>query len=113
MALVEIAQFNDLTEAQAAAAALRSAGMPVFVQNDSWGQTFPGLGETAGGVTLWVLEDDAADALGYIEGCRTRAEAAARMDGLVRTAVSLGVLAVLAPATAWMVSRRRRSRAPA
>ncbi|MFC3079352.1 hypothetical protein ACFODL_14735 [Phenylobacterium terrae] len=38
MALVQIAQFDDVTEAQVAAGAVRSAGIPVFLQNEQWGQ---------------------------------------------------------------------------
>ncbi len=38
MALVEVARFLELTEAQAAAAALRASEIPVFVQNENWGR---------------------------------------------------------------------------
>jgi hypothetical protein len=66
MALVEIARFLDITEAQAAASALRASGIPVFMQNENWGQTEAYLQIGMGGFRLWTPEEDADDARAFI-----------------------------------------------
>jgi hypothetical protein len=61
MALVLIARFADLTEAQAAAAALRASDIPVMVQNEFHGQAVFFMQQALGGFRLWVPEEDAAE----------------------------------------------------
>jgi hypothetical protein len=70
MALVEIAHFSDLTEAQAAASALRASDIPVLVQNEHWGQSQFYLQLAMGGFALWVPEQEAADAKAFVLACR-------------------------------------------
>ena len=70
MALAEVARFLDLTEAQAAAAALRASGMEVFVQNENWGQTEAYLQIAMGGFRLWTNEEDADDARAFVAESR-------------------------------------------
>ncbi|HWA62608.1 MAG TPA: DUF2007 domain-containing protein [Caulobacteraceae bacterium] len=70
MALVEVARFADLTEAHVAAAGLRSAGMPVLVQNADWGQNAFPMQIAMGGFRVWTAEEDAGDARDFIRACR-------------------------------------------
>jgi hypothetical protein len=70
MALVEIARFVDLTEAQVAASALRASNIPVFVQNETLGQTNANLQMAIGGLRLWAPEEEATDARAFIEAHR-------------------------------------------
>ncbi|HEY3697133.1 putative signal transducing protein [Phenylobacterium sp.] len=70
MALVEIARFVDLTEAQVAASALRASGIPVFLQNEHWGQTAFTMQLAIGGFRLWVPEEEATDAQAFISSSR-------------------------------------------
>ncbi|HEY8573711.1 putative signal transducing protein [Phenylobacterium sp.] len=70
MALVEVARFLDLTEAQAAASALRAYGVPVFLQNENWGQTEAYLQLAMGGFRLWVPEEEAEAATALIGEAR-------------------------------------------
>jgi len=66
MALVAVARFADLIEAQAAAAALRASDIPVLVQNEHWGQANFTMQIAMGGFTLWTPEEEAADARAFI-----------------------------------------------
>jgi hypothetical protein len=72
MALVEIARFVDLTEAQVAASALRASGVPVFMQNEHWGQTEFTMQMAMGGFRLWVPEQEAPDARAFISANRRK-----------------------------------------
>jgi hypothetical protein len=72
MALVTIARFLDLTEAQVAASALRASGVPVFVQNEHWGQADFTMQMAMGGFWLWVPEEDALDARAFISANRRK-----------------------------------------
>jgi len=66
MAFVEVARFLDVPEAQVAASALRASGIPVLVQNESWGQTQGNLLFAMGGVRLWVPQADAQDVRAFL-----------------------------------------------
>ena len=70
MALVQIAHFVDLSEAQVAATALRASGIPALVQNENHGQNFYLLQQALGGFRLWVPYEDAADARVFVETAR-------------------------------------------
>lgn len=112
MALVEIARFLDLTEAQAAASALRASGVPVFMQNENWGQTEAYLQLAMGGFRLWTPEEEAQDARAFLASAvrdssppepGTAADTAA-------TVIAVSV-AMLAGPLGWLVApfaRRRR-----
>ena len=113
MALVEVARFLDLTEAQAAAAALRASGMPVFMQNENWGQTEAYLQLAMGGFRLWTPEEEAADARAFLATIPHAAgppEPDTAGDRAVSTlAVAMAIF--LGPLTGWLVApfaRRRR-----
>jgi len=66
MALVEVARFLDLAEAQVVASALRSGGIFVFEQNVVLGRLDVNLVYAMGGVRIWVPENEAADARQFI-----------------------------------------------
>ncbi len=71
MALVEIARFDDLQEAQIASATLRSAGFHPMVQNEQLGSAIFYMQRAFGGFRLWVHDDEAAEARSLIESYRT------------------------------------------
>ena len=117
MDLVEIARFLDPTEAQAAAAALRSSGMHVHVQNEHYGQVEPYLQVALGGFGLYASSEDAADARMFIASIQREAAATALKpapDTLVDEVVTTGVilLAAVSGVLGWLVApflqRRRR-----
>ncbi len=112
MALVEVARFLDLTEAQAAAAALRASDVPVFLQNENWGQTEAYLQLAMGGFRIWTPEEDAEEARAFIEACRAETSQIAPQGGPAQTAAGVGLMLLLGPAAAWIVTafRRRSSR---
>lgn len=66
MALVEVARYLDVPEAQVAASAIRASGIPVLVQNEGSVQTLGHLLFALGGVRLWVPEADAKDVRAYL-----------------------------------------------
>ena len=70
MAMVEIARFTDVTEAQTAASALRASGIPVLIQNEFWGQNQFYMQIAMGGFRLWTPQKDAVDAKAFIAECR-------------------------------------------
>ena len=72
MALVEIARFADVTEAQVAATALRASGIPATVQNEHFGQFYYLLQQALGGFRLLVPEVDAEDARAFLHEVRAR-----------------------------------------
>ena len=94
MALVEVGRFLDLTEAQAAAAALRASGMETMLQGEHHGQAVYRLQQALGGFGLWVDEADAADARAFLENAR--AEPIERLErphrGRSFAAVLLGLI---------------------
>lgn len=112
MALVEIAGFLELTEAQAATSALRASGIPVFLQNENWGQTEAYLQIAMGGFRIWTPEEDAEAAKAFIAACRAKPSEIAAQGGPAQAAVGIGLFVLLGPAGAWMATalRRRTSR---
>ncbi len=114
MALVEVARFLELTEAQAAAAALRASGIPVFMQNENWGQTEAYLQLAMGGFRLWAPEEEAAAAKAFIGACRAEPSQIEPQGGPGQTAMGLGLLFLLGPIGAFLATafRRRGARLP-
>ncbi len=112
MALVEVACFLELTEAQAAVAALRASGIQVFLQNENWGQTEAYLQMAMGGFRIWTPQADAEEAEAFIAACRAEPSQIAPQGSPAQAAVGLGLFVLLGPAGAWMATalRRRRSR---
>jgi hypothetical protein len=91
MALVEVARFLDLTEAQVVTSALRSGGVFVFLQNEIIGQVDVNLRYAAGGFRIWVPEDDASDARTFIAARRRQPstlEPLPKAEATVRTMLS-------------------------
>jgi hypothetical protein len=106
MALVEVARFLDLTEAQVVASGLRSGGVFVFLQNEVLGRMDVNLVYAMGGVRVWVPEDAAADARAFIAESRRQpstleplpvAEAAARTIGSFLLTLLTGMIVPLRP----------------
>jgi hypothetical protein len=112
MALVEVARFLDLTEAQAAAAALRASDIPVFLQNENWGQTEAYLQLAMGGFRIWSPEEHADEARAFIDVCRATTSQIRPQGGPAQAAVGLGLALLLGPAAGWLTTafRRRGSR---
>ena len=113
MALVEIARFLDLTEEQAAAAALRASGVPVFMQNENWGQTEAYLQLAMGGFRLWTPEEEAQDARAFLASV-TREPSPPHPETVTDKAATAAALmmALLAGPLGWLVAPFRRRRLP-
>lgn len=114
MALVEIARFSDITEAQAAAAALRASNIPVMLQNEFHGHAMFYMSQALGGFRLWTPEADAADARAFIEACRGEPR---RVEVDAYPAVTLLAVitaTLLGPIIGWTfaAARLRRRRLP-
>ena len=92
MALVEVARFLDLTEAQVVASALRSGGLFVFVQNEVIGRMDVNLLYAVGGIRIWVPEAEAADARAYIAASRRQPSSLEPLPAAEATARSLASL---------------------
>ena len=112
MALVEIARFVDLTEAQVAASALRASGMEVMLQNEFHGQANFLVVPALGGFRLWVPEDDAADAKAFIAACRADIRPRAPEGSSLKTALAVGIALTLGPAFAILLMGIRKSAGP-
>jgi len=113
MALVEVARFLDFTEAQAAAAALRASGMPVFMQNENWGQTEAYLQLAMGGFRLWTPEEEAEDARAFLASvARDPAPPRRQTAGDTAATAAALTLALLAGPLGWLVAPFRRRRLP-
>ncbi len=114
MALAEVGRFLDLSEAQAAAAALRASGMDVFIQNENWGQTEAYLQLAMGGFRLWTDEADAPAARAFINDCRTEPSGIAPQGGRAQTLLALALTLTSGPIAGWLAApfRRRRDRLP-
>ena len=112
MALVEIARFLDLTEAQAAASALRASGVPVFMQNENWGQTEAYLQLAMGGFRLWTPEEEAADARAFLASVApsSRPDEPPTAGDQAVTSRALAMARMAGP-LAWLVLPFRRRRA--
>lgn len=76
MALVQVARYADLREAQVAASMLRAQGMHVVLPEEQITQTNFLLSQAVGGCRLCVAEEDAEDALALIAPHRVGAPAA-------------------------------------
>lgn len=76
MALVQVAKYADLREAQVAASMLRARGMHVVLPEEQITQTNFLLSQAVGGCRLCVAEEDAEDALALIAPHRVGAPAA-------------------------------------
>jgi hypothetical protein len=101
--LVEVARFLDLTEAQSAAAALRASGMPVFLQNENYGQTEAYLQLALGGFILFAPESEAADARAFIVHSRREFTPARPEPEADRLTFGLAaVAAIFAPALGYL-----------
>ncbi|MCI3135079.1 DUF2007 domain-containing protein [Phenylobacterium aquaticum] len=72
MALVEVARYFDVPEAQVAASAIRASGIPVLVQNEGGVQALGHLLFALGGVRLWVPEADARDVRAFLADRRAQ-----------------------------------------
>ena len=111
MALVEVARFLELTEAQSAAAALRASGIPVFMQNENWGQTEAYLQFAMGGFRLWTPEEEAEAAKAFIAACRAEPAEPSPPADTVQTGVGLLLSLLFGPMGAYTsAALRRRSR---
>jgi hypothetical protein len=72
MALLEVARFMRLEEAQVAASALRGSGMPVVVLDEVLGYVNCNLIYAIGGVRVMASPEDASAARSFLDSCRTR-----------------------------------------
>lgn len=113
MGLVEIARFHDLTEAQAAAAALRASDILVMMQNEHAGQAAFHLASAFGGFRLWVPEEDADDARAFIAACRADVRPSPPTGGTPQTLATIGLTVLLGAAAGWLVPALRAKRPPA
>jgi hypothetical protein len=98
MALVEIARFSDISEAQVAASALRASGVFVFLQNENWSQTQAYLTLAMGGVRLFTTTDEAEDAREFVRACRSTPTVVVPLNpvqGVLWTVATLVVSTVL------------------
>jgi hypothetical protein len=89
MALVRVARFLDLTEAEVVASALRSGGLFVFLQNEITGRWMLNWVYAMGGFGIWVPEADAADARAFIAESRRKPSALAPLPVVEATARTL------------------------
>lgn len=119
MALVEVARFFDLVEAQAAAAALRASGIFVRIQNEDFGQIHFTLQSSMGGLGLWTSEEDAAAARSFISAHRVEDRQALnwRADGEVFSGLPWALLGLilsfgLHPLFGWMAASARLRPSP-
>ena len=114
MSFVEIARFLDLEEAQVAAAALRSSGMIVLIQNEGAANANFALIYAMGGIRLLVHEGDAHVAQAFLDVARKRLPAAQDRpptsgDLLLR---ALGAIVTLGTGVLTPLMGRRRERLP-
>ncbi len=107
MALIEVARFIDASEAQVAAGALRASGIPVFLQNEHWGQTEPYMQLAMGGFCIWAPEADAEAARAFIADCRSLPSETPPRGGPVQSALALALAFFLGPVIGWVVAGRR------
>lgn len=73
MALVQVARFSEVTEAQVAASALRASGIFCLLQNENICQVDFLLQQAVGGFGIWVSEADADDVTIYFALIRDQA----------------------------------------
>jgi hypothetical protein len=119
MALVEVARFFDMVEAQSAASALRASGIFVQVQNELFGQLNFTLQFTMGGIGLWAPEEDAPAARSFIAAHRLEERQVLhwRGDGEVVSGLPWAILGVtlgmgLHPYFGWIAASARLRPSP-
>ena len=113
MALVEVARFLELTEAQAAVAALRASGVPVFLGNENLGQTVLTWQHALGGFQLWTREEDAGDVRAFLRQARRDHQPAVRepQSAAIRPLLAFLLTFVIGPsAGCWMAASLTRRR---
>jgi len=111
MALVQIARYADLREAQVAASMLRAQGMLVVLPEEQITQTNFLLSQALGGGGLWGAGEDAEDALALIAPNRVGDAAAldwSRHPDAVTTAPSSIFWAIMDPTGGFAWGRLRR-----
>lgn len=111
MALVQIARYADLREAQVAASMLRAQGILVVLPEEQITQTNFLLSQALGGCRLCVAEEDAEDALALIAPHRVGDAAAldwSRHPDAVTTAPSSIFWAIMDPTGGFAWGRLRR-----
>ena len=107
MALVRVARFLDLTEAEVVASALRSGGLFVFVQNEITGRMRVNWVYAMGGFGIWVPEEEAADARAFIAESRRKASTLAPLP-VAEAAVRIVLSFLLTVLTGQVVPLRPR-----
>jgi hypothetical protein len=111
MALVEVARFLDLAEAQVVASALRSGGIFVFEQNEVLGRLDVNLVYAMGGVRIWVPEDEADDAREFISQSRRQPSTLEPLPAVEATTLTLmSMLLTLATGIVLPLRPRRPER---
>lgn len=110
MALVELARFHTLSEAEVAASVLRSAGIEAMIADAHYGSVFWAQQSALGGYRLSVLDEDLADARALLDVPSPEPEAEDEPDPALPAGrrVAAGALA-LWPEAGWLVARRGRS----
>lgn len=115
MALVDVARFHTLSEAEVAASLLRSAGIPVSLSDTHYGSVFWIEQKALGGFRLSVPEQDLADSVALLDvppagpDPEDEQPAAATADaGAGRATLAVALTLLIAPA-GWLVAGRRRS----
>lgn len=111
MALVQIARYADLREAQVAASMLRARGMLVVLPEEQITQTNFLLSQAVGGCRLCVAEEDAEEALALIAPHRLGDTAAldwSRHPDALTTAPSSIFWAIMDPTGGFAWGRLRR-----
>ncbi len=113
MALVEVARFHTLSEAEIAASLLRSAGITASIADAHYGSVFWLEQKALGGFRLSVGEADLADSLDILRH-RPAAEPLAE-DDVIPPSIEAGdrvaaaaLLLTAGPAAGWLVAGRRR-----
>jgi hypothetical protein len=119
MALVEVARFFDMVEAQTAAAALRASGIFVQIQNEEFGQIHFTLQSSMGGSGLWTPEEDAVAARAFLSAHRVEDQRVLnwRTDGEVFNGLPWVILGLtlsfgLHPLFGWMAASARLRPSP-
>ena len=111
MALVQIARYADLREAQVAASLLRARGMLVVLPEEQITQTNFMLSQALGGCRLCVTEDDAEEALALIAPHRVGDKSAldwSRHPDALTTAPSSIFWAIMDPTGGFAWGRLRK-----
>jgi len=114
---VTLAECFELIQAQAYAAALRGAGIPVVLPDEHLFSNYPVLSHGSTGCRIWVLEKDIEDALGIIRGIETVPPAypcpkcggeSRRLKSWTKTAAMTWIMLVSGPPGAYPFAKRKR-----